>query len=270
MVANFLAGGAAISVLARGLGARLTVLDVGVASPIPGGAGLGAATYLDRRLRAGTDDLSVAPAMTRDEALRAVGVGLAVAPELAADGVELLGVGEMGIGNTTAASAVVAALTGRAPADVTGRGTGLDDPALAQKIGVVETALARHRPDPADPIGVLAAVGGLEIAALTGLLLGAAAARVPVVLDGFITGAAALAAARLASALPDRLLAGHRSVEPGHAVVLEALGLAPLLDLELRLGEGTGAALAMGLVVAATRLRDEMATFASADVSGPA
>jgi nicotinate-nucleotide--dimethylbenzimidazole phosphoribosyltransferase len=164
----------------------------------------------------------------------------------------------------------VAALTGRPAADVTGRGTGLDDPALARQVAIVETALAHHRPDPSDPLAVLAAVGGLEIGALAGLILGAAAARIPVVLDGFITGAAALIACGLAPALPPRSIAGHRSVEPGHAVALEALGLEPLIDLDLRLGEGTGAALAMGLVVAATRLRDEMATFASADVSGPA
>ena len=269
MVANFLAGGAAIDVLAAGLGARLTVLDVGVASPIPDVPASGAATYLDRRIRAGTDDLSIGPAMPRDDARRAIGVGLTVAADLAAEGVELLGVGEMGIGNTTAASAIVAALTGRAAADVTGRGTGLADEALVRKIAVVDAAIDRHRPAADDPIGVLAAVGGLEIGALAGLILGAAAARIPVVLDGFITGSAALLAAGLAPALPARLLAGHRSVEPGHAVVLETLGLTPLLDLDLRLGEGTGAALAMGLVVAATRLRDGMATFAAADVSGP-
>lgn len=269
MVANFLAGGAAIDVLAAGLGARLTVLDIGVASPIPDVPASGAATYLDRRLRPGTDDLSIGPAMTRDDAWRSIGVGLAVAADLAADGVELLGVGEMGIGNTTAASAVVAAMTGRTAADVTGRGTGLADDALARKVAVVDVALARHRPDPADPVGALATVGGLEIGALTGLLIGAGAARIPVVLDGFITGSAAMLAAGLAPGLAARLLAGHRSVEPGHAVVLDALGLVPLLDLDLRLGEGTGAALAMGLVVATTRLRDGMATFASADVSGP-
>ena len=269
MVANFLAGGAAIDVLAAGLGARLTVLDVGVAGPIPDRGGPGVVTYLERRIRAGTGDLSTGPAMSRDEAWRAIGVGLDLAADLAADGVDLLGVGEMGIGNTTAASAIAAVFSGRPAAEVTGRGTGLADDALAHKIVVVDAALARHRPEPGDPIGVLAAVGGLEIGALAGLILGAAAARIPVVLDGFITASAALLAARLAPCLPARLLAGHRSVEPGHALVLEALGLRPLLDLDLRLGEGTGAALAMGLVVAAARLRDGMATFASAEVAGP-
>lgn len=270
MVANFLAGGAAISVLAGASGARLTILDVGVAAPRPIVPPEASARYLDRRIRAGTADLTTGPAMTRDEALRSIGVGLAVADALARDGVDLLGVGEMGIGNTTSASALTAALTGTAPAEVTGRGTGLDPVGLARKIAVVGSAIARHRPDPRDPIGALAAVGGLEMGALAGLLIGAAAARVPVVLDGFITAAAALVAARLAPGLPPRLLAGHRSVEPGHAVILDDLGLEPLLDLDLRLGEGSGAALAMDLVVSAARLRDGMATFAAADVSGPA
>ncbi len=273
MVANFLAGGAAISVLARASGARLTILDVGVAAPRPVVPPDAAARYLDRRIRPGTADLTTGPAMTRDEAVRSIGVGLGLADELARDGVDLLGVGEMGIGNTTAASALTAALTGAAPAEVTGRGTGLDPAGLARKVAVVEAALARHRPDPADPadpVGVLAAVGGLELGALAGLLIGAAAARIPVVLVGFITGAAALLAARLAPGLPPRLVAGHRSVEPGHAVILDDLGLEPLLDLDLRLGEGSGAALAMDVVVSAVRLRDGMATFDAADVSGPA
>ncbi len=178
----------------------------------------------------------------------------------------------MGIGNTTAASALVAALTG-SPVDlVTGRGTGVDDAGRAHKVAVIESALARHAPDPADPLGVLAAVGGLEIAALVGVIVAAAAGRVPVVLDGFITGAAALVATAIQPAIAPRLIAAHRSVEPGHAVVLDRLGLRPLLDLDLRLGEGTGAALAMGLVVAAVAIRDGMATFESAmvtDRSGP-
>jgi nicotinate-nucleotide--dimethylbenzimidazole phosphoribosyltransferase len=269
MVANFLDGGAAICVLAAGLDARLVVLDVGVAGPTPATARTAEVNYLGMRVREGTADLSVGPAMTRDDAMRAIGVGLAVADRLARDGVQLLGLGEMGIGNTTAASAIVAAMTGSPPAAVTGRGTGLDDARRAHKIVTIEAALALHRPAPGDPIGVLAAVGGLEIGALCGLLLGAAAAGIPIVLDGFITGAAALLAASLAPDLPPRLFAGHRSVEPGHGIVLARLWRDPLLDLDLRLGEGTGAALAMGLVVAATRLRDGMATFESAAVSGP-
>ena len=152
---------------------------------------------------------------------------------------------------------------------MTGRGTGIDEPGHARKVAAIERALAVNRPDPGDPIGVLAAVGGFEIAALVGLILGAAAARIPVVLDGFITGAAALVAAAMQPALPPRLIAAHRSAEPGHRIVLERLGLRPCLDLDLRLGEGTGAALAIGLLVAACRIRDEMATFESAAVSGP-
>ena len=269
MVANFLGGGAAIDVLAAGLGARLVVLDVGVAGPPPTTEPASGVTYVGRRVRPGTDDLSVGPAMSRDEAQQAIGVGLAVADALAAGGVELLGVGEMGIGNTTAASAIVAAMTGAGPASVTGRGTGLDDAGRARKIAIIERALAANATRPDDPVGVLAAVGGLEIAALCGLIIGAAAAAIPVVLDGFITGAAALLASTLAPDLPPRLFAGHRSVEPGHAVVLARLWRDPLLDLDLRLGEGTGAALAMGIITAAVRLRDGMATFEGAAVSGP-
>jgi nicotinate-nucleotide--dimethylbenzimidazole phosphoribosyltransferase len=206
--------------------------------------------------------------MSRPEAYAAIEVGLRVAAAEAVAGTRLLGLGEMGIANTTPASAIVAAMTGRPAPDVTGRGTGVDLKAYGRKIATIERALAVNRPDPGDPIGVLAAVGGFEIGALVGLMLGAAAARIPVILDGFITGAAATLAAALCPALPPRLLAGHRSVEPGHAVVLDRLGLAPLLDLDLRLGEGTGAALAMLLVDAAGRVRDEMATFASAGVVG--
>ena len=184
-----------------------------------------------------------------------------------ARGLDLLGVGEMGIGNTTAASAIVAALTGEQPAIVTGRGTGVDGLALRRKVGVVRQMLAINRPDPADPLDVLAKVGGFEIAGLVGLMLGAAAARVPIVLDGFITGAAALVAVGLCPALLPYLFAAHRSTEPGHTVVLERLGLEPLLDLGLRLGEGSGAALALGILDGAARHLTEMATFAEAGVS---
>jgi nicotinate-nucleotide--dimethylbenzimidazole phosphoribosyltransferase len=273
MVANFVTGGAAINALARAVGAEVTVVDVGVASAIPDAPAPdapGGARLVRARVRAGSADMTETAAMTRDEALAAIGVGLATTERAVADGVELLGVGEMGIGNTTAASAIVAALTGRPPADVTGRGTGVDDAGRARKVDAIERALALHRPDPADPIGVLAAVGGLEIAALVGVILAAAADRVPLVLDGFITGAAALVASGLAPTVGERLFAGHRSVEPGHAVVLDRLGTRPLLDLDLRLGEGTGAALAMGLIVAAVQARDGMATFDAAGVDGPA
>ena len=274
MVANFLAGGAAINQLALGIGASLVVLDVGVAGPVPEprppAALEGRVRLVRHRVRAGTEDMTQGPAMRRDEAMDAIGAGIEVADALVAAGTRLMGVGEMGIGNTTAASAIAAVLTGFPPDAVTGPGTGLDAEGRRRKVQAIERALAVNRPDPTDPLGVLAAVGGLEIAALTGVILGAAAARVPVVLDGFITGAAALIARDLAPAVGPRLLAGHRSPEPGHALVLQRLGLRPMLELDLRLGEGTGAALAMGLVQAAVRVRDGMATFGDAGVSGPA
>jgi nicotinate-nucleotide--dimethylbenzimidazole phosphoribosyltransferase len=205
--------------------------------------------------------------MTRDEACAAVALGLELADDLAASGQRVVAVGDMGIGNTTAASALTAALLARDPRDVTGAGTGIGEAALAHKVRVVEEAIEVNAPDPRDPIGTLAAVGGLEIATLSGLILGAAARRIAVVLDGFITGAAALVAARLSPALPPRLVAAHRSAEPGHRAILDELGLNPLLDLELRLGEGSGALLALGLLDAASALRDQMATFASAAIS---
>ena len=273
MVANFVAGGAAINALAAAAGAALYVVDVGVALPIPrsrrdprrGGH------LIRARIANGTADITEGPAMSRDDAVQAVGVGIGLVERLrTSGGLDVLGVGEMGIGNTTAASAIVAALTGEAVDRVTGRGTGIDESARIRKVAVIERALDRNRPDPTDPIGVLAAVGGFEIAALVGLILGAAAAHIPVILDGFITGAAALVAAVIQPALPPRLIAAHRSAEPGHAIVLERLALRPFLELDLRLGEGSGAALGIGLLVAACRVRDEMATFESADVSGPA
>jgi nicotinate-nucleotide--dimethylbenzimidazole phosphoribosyltransferase len=271
MLANFIGGGAAINVLAAAVGASLTVVDVGVAGPfasvLPGHERGG---HLVRaRIRPGTADMTEGPAMTRAEALRSIEVGIEVMAGLRASGVDLVGIGDMGIGNTTAASAIVAVLTGAAAAAVTGRGTGIDDATHRRKVAVIEQAIARNAPDPVDPIGVLAAVGGLEIGTLVGVILGAVAGRVPVVLDGFITGAAALLAAGLAPGTADRAIAAHRSVEPGHAIVLERLCLRPLLELDLRLGEGTGAALAIGLIDAAVRLRDGMATFDSAAVSGP-
>lgn len=262
MVGNFLAGGAAVNAFAAQVGATVTVVDVGVAGDLTDAPGL-----LRHKVRAGTRDLAVEPAMTRDEAVQALEVGIAVAQELVAAGHDVLLTGDMGIANTTASAALIAAFTG-APADVvTGRGTGVDDETLARKTDVVRRALALHQPDPGDPVGALAAVGGLEHAAIAGFVLGAAAARVPVILDGVIAGAAALVAAALAPDCLDACLAGHRSAEPGHAVALEHLGLRPLVDLELRLGEGTGAVLALPLVQAAVRALAEMATFDSAGVS---
>jgi len=277
MVANFLAGGAAIAVLARLLDAGLVIVDAGVEGhgpfvgrerqPGPFAPGPSVEFRSTGRGRA-TADLSVGPAMTRVAALAAVEFGLDLAADLADRGTALIGLGEMGIGNTTSAAALTSALCGAQPDAVTGPGTGLDEAARLRKVAIVEHALAVNRPDPTDPLGVLAALGGLEIAVLVGVLLGGAASRVPVVLDGFITGAAALVAAAIAPDVTARLIASHRSAEPGHAVQLERLGLQPLLDLELRLGEGTGAALAIGLLDAATSLRDEMATFESAGVAG--
>ena len=261
MVANFLAGGAAVNVFARQMGAQVLVVDVGVAGQLPPGPGL-----LVAKVRPGTGDLSVQPAMTREEAIQAVEVGIEVAHRLVDEGARILLTGDMGIANTTASAALIAVFTGADPAEVTGRGTGIDDDTLVRKTAVVRRALARHELQPADPIGVLAAVGGLEHAALAGFILGAAAVRVPVVLDGVIAGAAALVAAALAPAAVDACVAGHRSAEPGHAYALASLGLRPLVDLELRLGEGTGAVLALPLVQAAVAALTDMATFDSAGV----
>ncbi|GAA0797475.1 nicotinate-nucleotide--dimethylbenzimidazole phosphoribosyltransferase [Spirilliplanes yamanashiensis] len=263
MVGNFLAGGAVINAFARQAGASVTVVDVGVAAPVGGPA----PAFVDAKVRAGTRDLAVEPALTRAEAVAAVETGIRVAGELVDGGARILLTGDMGIANTTPAAALIAAFTGAAAADVTGRGTGIDDATHAHKTAVVAGALARHAPDPADPVGVLAAVGGLEHAALAGFLLGAAARRVPVVVDGVIAASAALAAAALAPDAVAAMVAGHRSAEPGATVALAHLGLDPLLDLGMRLGEGTGAALALPVVAAAVRVLHEVATFDAAGVS---
>jgi nicotinate-nucleotide--dimethylbenzimidazole phosphoribosyltransferase len=266
MVANFAAGGAAINVLSRAAGADLVVVDVGVAGVVPLPQ-VTVARVVSARVAAGTRDFSLEPAMTMAETFAAIEVGRRIAAEAIASDCDLLGVGEMGIGNTTAASAVVAVLLGRPAADVTGRGTGLDDAGVHRKAAIIDAALALHQPDSRRPVDVLATVGGLEIAALVGAILEAADRRVPVVLDGFITGAAALVASRLAPDLPSRLIASHRSAEPGHRIVLDALGLEPVLDLGLRLGEGSGAALAIPVISAALRVLGEMATFEDAGVA---
>jgi nicotinate-nucleotide--dimethylbenzimidazole phosphoribosyltransferase len=262
MAANFLAGGAVINALAAQTGADVVVVDIGVAGDLTGAPGL-----IDRKVRPGTSDMTEGPAMSRDDAMRAVEVGIEVAQGLIAAGARCLLTGDMGIANTTASAALVAVFTESAPADVTGRGTGVDDAMLAHKVEVVERALDRHRPDPADPIGVLAAVGGLEHAGLAGLILGAAAARVPVVLDGVIACSAALIARALCPLCTGAMIAGHRSVEPGASVALDALELVPLVDLDLRLGEGSGATLALPLVQGAARVLRDVATFDSAGVT---
>lgn len=262
MVANFLAGGAVINALAAQSGAEVVVVDVGVDAELDAAPGL-----LARKVRRGTRDMTVEPALTRDEAVAAVVSGIEVARELVAQGNRCLLTGDMGIANTTASAALIAVFTGASAAEVTGRGTGIDDDTLQHKIRVIDAALARHAPDAADPIGVLSAVGGLEHAALAGYLLGAAAERVPVVLDGVIAGAAALVAAALAPASTAAMIAGHRSAEPGAARALAHLGLRPLVDLDLRLGEGSGAALSLGLVQSAARVLRDVATFDGAGVT---
>jgi nicotinate-nucleotide--dimethylbenzimidazole phosphoribosyltransferase len=267
MVANFVAGGAAISVLARAHDIELRVVDVGVATPAPSAADGPKAAFASHPVRPGTANFRREPAMTRDEAERALEVGHAQARRATEEGVQILGAGEMGIGNTTAAAAVVSALTGREPELVVGRGTGVDAAGLARKIAVVREALVLHRLEQGDALGVLAAVGGLEIAAMAGLMMGGAQRRVPTVVDGFISGAAALVATRLSPGVRDYLCFSHLSAERGHRIVCEALDARPLFDLGMRLGEGTGAALAINLVRAAVRLQSEMATFASAGVA---
>jgi len=262
MVTNFLAGGAVINAFARQVGASVTVVDVAVATPLTPAPGLVVA-----KVRSGTGDITVGPALTRDETAAAVEAGIVTAHALVDAGAGLLVTGDMGIANTTPAAALIAAFTGTAPSQVTGRGTGIDDAMLAHKTAVVTAALERHRPDLADPLGVLAAVGGGEHAAIAGFILGAAARRVPVVVDGVIAVSGALAAATFTPHAVAAMVAGHRSVEPGASVGLAHLGLTPLVDLGLRLGEGTGAALAVPIVAGAVRVLHEVATFDSAGVS---
>jgi nicotinate-nucleotide--dimethylbenzimidazole phosphoribosyltransferase len=264
MVENFLRGGAAVNVLARQAGARVVVADFGVATPLGAPDGL-----VVRRLAPGTRNMAHGPAMTRAEAVAAIEAGAALAEEAVAGGADWLGTGEMGIGNTTAASAITAALTGAPLESVTGRGTGVDDAGWRRKAAVVRRALEVNAPDPGDGLDVLSKVGGLEIAGLVGVILAGAAHRVPVALDGFIAGAAALVAVALAPTARHALFAAHRSAEPGHAVALRHLGLEPYLALDMRLGEGTGAALFIHLVRAASAIYAEMATFKSAGVDGP-
>ncbi|MDI5973565.1 nicotinate-nucleotide--dimethylbenzimidazole phosphoribosyltransferase [Streptomyces sp. SL13] len=262
MVANFLGGGAVCNAFANQVGAEVCVVDVGVAGELPSTPGL-----LPRKIRPGTDDFTVGPAMTRQDVLRAIEVGIETARDLVAAGNKVLLTGEMGIGNTTASAALIAVYTGADPAEVTGRGTGINDEMLARKVDVVRRALELHNPDPTDPIGVLAAVGGLEHAAIAGLLLGGASLRTPVILDGVSAGAAALVARAIAPEALAACIAGHRSAEPGHVAALTKLGLRPLVDLDLRLGEGTGALLALPLVQSAARVMHEVATFDAAGVT---
>jgi nicotinate-nucleotide--dimethylbenzimidazole phosphoribosyltransferase len=265
MVANICNGGAAINVLARHAGAQVLVVDVGVAASLGPAPGL-----LLRKVRSGTANIAVEPAMTFDEAGAALDIGAEVAARAVEDGARCLVTGDMGIGNTTASAAVIASFTGRTAGEVTGRGTGIDDPTFDRKVLVVETALGRAADDralDADPVTILASVGGLEIAALAGFIIGGAAARVPVIVDGVIALAGLVVAARIAPGAVPFCFAGHRSTEPGASVVLAHLGLEPILDLNMRLGEGSGACLALPIVEAAAKVLRDMATFDAAGVS---
>ena len=262
MVLNFLAGGAGVNVLARHAGAEVRVVDVGVDYDFEGVAGL-----IHRKVARGTRNFAKGPAMTRAEMLAALRVGIELADQCRAEGVGLVGTGEMGIGNTTPSSAIIAAISGKTVAEVTHRGTGISDAALLNKIRVIQAGLAVNRPDGSDPLDVLAKVGGLEIAAIAGLVLGCAANSLPVVIDGFISTAGALIASELHPNVREYIFAAHQSVEIGHRFMLERIGAEPILDLGLRLGEGTGAALAMTLIEAGVKILKEMATFEQAGVS---
>ncbi|MCF8721654.1 nicotinate-nucleotide--dimethylbenzimidazole phosphoribosyltransferase [Nitrospina gracilis] len=262
MVHNFLNGGAAINVLARHGGAEVTVIDMGVNHDFAPGLHL-----VSRKIGKGTGNIRRGPAMTRGQAERALMVGVELAVQAKRDGFDLLGTGDMGIGNTTPSAAILSALSGRPPAATTGHGTGIDDNALKHKITVIEDALRSNRPDPADAVDVLAGVGGFEIAGIAGFCIGAAANHLPVILDGVISIAGAVIAHRLNPAVGDYLFASHSSTEPGCRAGFELLGLEPLLDFRMRLGEGTGAVLAMNAIEAAVKVYNEMATFEQAGVS---
>ena len=273
MVYNFLRGGAGINVLAKHLGARVIVADFGVAEDLKDTKGL-----VIKKINYGTKNMAKGPAMTRNEAIRSIEAGIEVfeeeffrnsgiPPKAGKNGIDIIGTGDMGIGNTTASSAIAAVFTKAPVEDLTGTGTGIDDAALKNKIRVIKEALKINNPDSNDPIDVLSKVGGFEIGGLTGIILVAASKRVPVVIDGFISGAAALVAYHLEPNVKDYMIAGHCSVEKGHRAILNHLGLKPLLDLELRLGEGTGAALAMSIIEASVKILTQMATFKSAAVS---
>ena len=262
MVYNFVAGGAGINVLARHVGVRVVVVDMGVAAdlePHP--------EIVDKKVGYGTKNMVKEPAMSREEAIKALCAGIEVFEEEFQKGIDIVGTGDMGIANTTSSSAIVASITGAEVEKVTGRGTGITDKAWQNKVDAIKKALALNRPDPRDPVDVLAKVGGFEIGGLAGVILAAANHRVPVIIDGFISGAAALIATGLEPKVKDYLIAAHCSVEIGHKITLEKMGLKPLLDLDLRLGEGTGAALGMSIVEAGCKILNEMATFESAGVS---
>jgi nicotinate-nucleotide--dimethylbenzimidazole phosphoribosyltransferase len=263
MVLNMLAGGAAVNVFTRHVGAELKVVDMGVDADFADDPNL-----LKRKVARGTANMAIGPAMTHAQTVQALETGIALATRAAGEGIRLLGTGEMGIANTTPATALFAAYLGLAPASITGRGTGVNDAQLKHKISVIEKSLAINQTALADPLSTLAALGGFEIAGIAGLILGGAANRLPVVVDGFISTAGALAAIKLNPAVSDYLFFSHLSEEAGHRAVMNAIGIQPILDLHMRLGEGTGSALAMSLIQAALKMGSEMATFSSAHVSG--
>ena len=263
MVANFLAGGAAINVLSKTVGAEVMIVDCGVAGEIPGPTD----ELVNRSQGRGTADFTTGPAMSLEQADEAIESGLQVAGDLATMGAQLIAPGEMGIGNSTSAAAITAVMTGSDVTTVAGRGTGIDDEGLSRKIDAITRGLAKNQPSAEDPRGVLSAVGGFEIGFIAGLMLGAASHRIAIVLDGYIATSAALLASQIEPTVTGYMIAGHRSVEPGHAIALEHLGLRPLLELDMRLGEGSGAALAMSVIDAAVNLHNGMATFAEASVS---
>jgi nicotinate-nucleotide--dimethylbenzimidazole phosphoribosyltransferase len=262
MVYNFLRGGAGINVLARHAGADVVVVDIGVDCDFAGQADL-----LLRKIVRGTKNMRKGPAMTREEAEQCIDTGITLATEYAHKGYSIFGTGDMGIGNTTSSSAIAAVITGRSVSGVTGRGTGISDESLKHKIKVIEDAIALNKPDPKDPVDVLSKVGGAEIGGIAGLILGAASRRIPVVVDGFISTAGALVAYIMEPAVADYMFAAHNSIEIGHKVILDAIGLQPVLDLDLRLGEGTGAALAMLIIEGGLKIYREMDTFDEAGVS---
>ena len=262
MVYNFLRGGAAINVLANQVGARVVTVDMGVAFEIAPHPNL-----IDKKVAPGTGNIAKGPAMTKEQALQAIRAGVEVVDTELERGLDILATGDMGIGNTTPSAAIAVALTGRSAAEIVGRGTGVDDEGLQRKINTVVQAVKINQPDPSDGLDVLSGLGGFEIAGLVGAILAAAANRKPVVIDGYISTAAAMVAVSLAPQVRDYLISAHRSLELGHQIMLEWLGLEPLLDLEMRLGEGTGAVLAISIIEAACKTLDEMATFSEAGVS---
>jgi nicotinate-nucleotide--dimethylbenzimidazole phosphoribosyltransferase len=263
MVLNFLRGGAGINVLARHAGAEVVIVDIGVDYDFKAVPGL-----VSRKIMRGTANMHQGPAMSRVQAEQSIQVGIELGREYARKGYKIFGTGDMGIGNTTPSSAIAAVMTGTPVADVTGRGTGIDDERLRSKIRIIEECIAKNRPDPQDPVDVLAKVGGTEIGGIAGLILAAASERIPVVVDGFISTAGAMIAYGIEPKCAEYMFAGHTSVEIGQRVMLRNMGLSPILDLNLRLGEGTGAALAMLMIEASVKIYREMATFGEAGVSG--